>query len=87
MKITFEINDDDLRRVLAPLFAKHATSPPNGTDRLLDMTQVREQLGVSPSKVKKMTRFGELPAVRIGRRVFVRQSDLQAFIDSRQIDV
>lgn len=36
--------------------------------------------GVSPGLLDKMDRTGELPFVRVGRRVFYRRSDLASYI-------
>lgn len=50
---------------------------------LLTYGQVAAQLGVSESKVKRLTYSGDLPAVNVGvgsRRV--RRDDLAAYIDA-----
>lgn len=42
---------------------------------------VARLVGVSERSVRRLITGGELPAVRIGRRVGVRQGDLEAFLE------
>ncbi len=50
---------------------------------LLTYGQVAIQLGVSESKVKRLTYSGDLPAVGVGERSpRVRRDDLAAYIDA-----
>ena len=47
-------------------------------DRLLSLKEAAEQLSVSPDFVRLRIRAGELPSLRMGRLIKVRQSDLDA---------
>lgn len=40
--------------------------------------------GLSPAMIRKLIRLGQLPCVRIGRRVLVAETDLAAFVASRR---
>ena len=52
-------------------------------DEFLTVAEVAELLKVNPQTVRNWIDRGELPAVRVGsRRVRVRQSDLDAYIDA-----
>ena len=51
-------------------------------DRLLTVKDVQEQLSVSRSMAWKLIYSGEIPHVKIGKCVRVRESDVTAFIDS-----
>jgi excisionase family DNA binding protein len=52
-------------------------------DRLLTMTQAAPMLGLSVRALRHRIRRGQIPAVPMGRRVMMRESDLQSFIASR----
>jgi excisionase family DNA binding protein len=47
-----------------------------GTAELLTLTQGAQQVGVSKSTIRRWIVRGQLPAVRIGRRHYVRPADL-----------
>ena len=48
--------------------------------RLLNSKDVAEVLRISSSKVYKLMRCGELPAVHIGKSIRVKPEDLKTFI-------
>ncbi len=50
---------------------------------LLSAEQAGAVLGISKTKVQRLIVSGELPAVRIDRRVLIRRSELNAFISLR----
>jgi excisionase family DNA binding protein len=50
------------------------------TDRLLTVDEVAAVLVVSPTTVKRLTRSGELPCVRIGRLARYRRADLDRWV-------
>ena len=52
--------------------------------RLLTMHQVAELLCVSLRTVKRLLARGELPVVRVGRLVRVREDDLRRFMANRE---
>lgn len=53
-------------------------------DDLWDIARVAAYLGVSERTVYNRVRAGELPAVKVGRLWRVRQSDLEAWLQSRK---
>lgn len=48
---------------------------------LLSIEQTIEALGISRPSVYALIRSGKLPAVRLGSRTFIRQKDLEQFVD------
>lgn len=50
--------------------------------RLLKAVEVAEVLNVSRAFAYKLMRQGEIPSIRIGRSVRVRQQDLFTYIDN-----
>jgi excisionase family DNA binding protein len=50
---------------------------------LLSVTEVCDQIGLGPTKVRSLIRSGELESVRIGRAVRVPVSGLQKFLDAQ----
>ena len=50
-------------------------------DKLLTVKELQEQLNVSRSMAWKLVHSGEIPHVKIGRCVRVRESDVAAFIE------
>jgi excisionase family DNA binding protein len=52
--------------------------------RLLTLAEVRDTLRLSQPTVARILQRGELPVVRIGRRTFVQDDDLAAFIAARR---
>lgn len=48
----------------------------SNSDRLLSLKEVAEQLSVSSDFVRVRVRGGEMPSLRIGRLIKVRQSDV-----------
>jgi excisionase family DNA binding protein len=56
----------------------------NYPNRLLSIAQVRDRLPLSRARLYQLIDSGELPAVRVGRRVFVVSSVLEEFISSHE---
>lgn len=54
---------------------------PTDPDRLLDVQELCEYLGLRPTRVREMLRKRELPGVKLGRRWLVRRKDLLAIFD------
>lgn len=54
---------------------------PNG-DRLHTVAEVAEHMRVSNMTVYRLIKFGAMPAVRVGKSYRIRQSDLNAYLDS-----
>jgi len=69
----------------AALLARlHATSAPAEADVLLDMETVAARLQVPPAYAYELGRRHELPIVRLGRLVRVRESSLRTFMRQRE---
>lgn len=57
------------------------TSRPNdGLKRLFDVWEAASYLGLSHWALRKRISFGEIPIVRIGRRVLIDRYDLEQLI-------
>ncbi len=54
------------------------------TDKLMTRTEVCKTLGISMGTFCSMVKTQKLPVVEIGRRVFVKQSALENWIDSKE---
>jgi excisionase family DNA binding protein len=54
----------------------------NPPDRLLTMKEAAPMLGLSVRALRHRIRRGQIKAVPMGRRLMMRESDLQAFIAS-----
>ena len=52
-------------------------------NELLTVTQVMDYLKVCRATVQRWCKAGELPAVKIGKEYRIRQSDLNAWYDTR----
>ena len=59
--------------------------PPNGqAPELLSMAQVCEALGMGKSWTYRRVKSGEIPSVKLGRSIKVRQEDLEEYLQSRR---
>ena len=58
-------------------------APADATDDLLTRAEVARYLRVSDRTVSRLIRAGELPALRIGRAVRIRQSDLLEMLNGK----
>ncbi len=57
----------------------------NGATRYLDMTEAGRRLGVSGQTVARIVQRGELPSVRIGRRVKIPAVGLAEYVRERRV--
>jgi excisionase family DNA binding protein len=53
------------------------------TDQILTIPEVAKYLKISKSKIYYMVSKKEIPHIRIGRNVRVRETDLMRFIDKQ----
>jgi excisionase family DNA binding protein len=87
VRLTIEIDDDELRRLLAPFLQQtpsiQTTVAPT---RLLSVRDVADHLGISRSKVYELVYKGEISSVAIGRRKRISQAALAEFV-SRPADI
>lgn len=51
---------------------------------LISVNHVAAELGLSRETVERHIRLGNLPSVRIGRRILVERAELDSFIASRR---
>lgn len=58
-------------------------SPEGAPKRLLSIDEAAQRLGVCRKTVENLIARKELKAVRIGRRVLIREEDLEDFIRKR----
>lgn len=72
MRITIEIDDEEVRRVLAPLVQQAPATQMQPLSRLLKVNEVADRLGVSRNKVYELLYRGEIQSLAIGRtrRIF-----------------
>ncbi len=54
------------------------------TDKLMTRQEVCDTLGVCLGTFIKLINEQELPVIQIGRRVFVKQSDLESWIETKR---
>ena len=70
----------------AALARESISQPANpALDRLLDESAVRERLGVGHSTYYQLISDGALRSVKLGRRRFVRETDLNNFIAGLEV--
>lgn len=80
MRITIDIDDEEIRRLLAPL-AQQAPAPQAQTvTRLLNVKEVADRLGVSRNKVYELLYKGEIHSLAIGRTRRISPVALAEFI-------
>jgi excisionase family DNA binding protein len=61
-----------------------ADSRLEGGRRLLSLAEARARTSLGRTYLWELTRSGQLPTVRIGRRVLIDERDLDAFIDAHR---
>ena len=94
MRITIEVDDEQIRRMLGPLLraARDAEAQvlPDlrtpGSTRLLTVKDVAVQLGVSRAKAYQLVMSAAIPSLTIGRSRRIPQAALDEFIAGR-VDV
>ncbi len=72
-----------LREELPRLLAGLQVAAPDG-ERLLDVDEAAQRLGLSPSTVYKRAQACKLPSVKDGTRVLFRPADLDAYAAARR---
>ncbi|MDQ1466102.1 MAG: hypothetical protein QOH10_517 [Actinomycetota bacterium] len=53
--------------------------------RLLTVREVAETMRVSSMTVYRLIRAGELPALRVGKHFRIRETDLNAYLESQTV--
>jgi excisionase family DNA binding protein len=67
MRITIDIDDEEIRRLLAPLAQQSPAPQAQTVTRLLNVREVADRLGVSRNKVYELLNKGEIHSLAIGR--------------------
>jgi excisionase family DNA binding protein len=81
MNITIEIDDDEIRRVLAPIFENRISSAsPTHATQLFTVRDVADRLGLSRSKTYELINNGQIHSLAIGRSKRVTATALHEFI-------
>jgi excisionase family DNA binding protein len=80
LRITVEIDDDEIRRLLAPLAQPAPTPLAQTMTRLLNVREVADRLGVSRNKVYELLYKGEIHSLAIGRTRRISPVALAEFI-------
>jgi excisionase family DNA binding protein len=86
VKITIDIDDDEIRRLLAPLIQQTPPSSEGRTPtRLMTVKDVADRLGVSRNKVYQLLYRREIASLTIGRTRRISHAALAQFI-ARPVD-
>ncbi|HLQ15311.1 MAG TPA: helix-turn-helix domain-containing protein [Candidatus Eisenbacteria bacterium] len=80
MRITIEIDDEEVRRVLAPLVQQAPAAQMQPPSRLLKVNEVADRLGVSRNKVYELLYRGDIQSLAIGRTRRISPVALAEFI-------
>jgi excisionase family DNA binding protein len=67
VRITIEIDDEEVRRVLALLVQQAPAAQVQPLSRLLKVNEVADRLGISRNKVYELLYKGEIRSLAIGR--------------------
>jgi excisionase family DNA binding protein len=55
-------------------------------DRLLTVGEVAATMRVSNMTVYRLIKRGELPAIRVGKNYRIRESDMDRYLEQRQVE-
>jgi excisionase family DNA binding protein len=86
VRITIEIDDEEVRRVLAPLVQQVPAAQVQPLSRLLKVGEVADRLGVSRNKVYELLYKGEIKSLAIGRTRRISPVALAEFISRPKDD-
>ena len=82
MKITIEIDDEEIRQVFGPLVQVATVPQAQAPTRLLTVNEVAGQLGISRSKAYQLVSSGEIRSLAIGRNRRVSPIALAEFVNT-----
>lgn len=82
MKITIEIDDEEIRRTFGPLVQVATPPQAQAATRLLTVNEVAQQLGLSRSKAYQLVSRGEIRSLTIGRNRRVSPTALAEFVNA-----
>lgn len=86
MRITVDIDDDEIRRILAPLLQQAPAVYAQPPTKLLNVKEVADHLGVSRNKVYELLYRGEIQSLAIGRTRRISPVALAEFISRPKDD-
>ncbi len=86
MRITIEIDDEEIRRTLAPLIQQGPAVQALQPTKLLNVKEVADRLGVSRNKVYELLYRGEIRSLAIGRMRRISPDALAEFISRPKDD-
>lgn len=55
------------------------------SEKLYTVKEMQEYLGIHRTYAYKILREGKLPKIKLGKRILIRESDLQAFLDKNTV--
>jgi excisionase family DNA binding protein len=55
-------------------------------DRLLTVAEVAATMRVSNMTVYRLIKSGDLPAIRVGKNYRIRESDMDGYLEQRQVE-
>lgn len=55
-------------------------------DRLLTVAEVAATMRISNMTVYRLIKNGDLPAIRVGKNYRIRESDMNRYLDDRQVE-
>jgi excisionase family DNA binding protein len=82
VRITIEIEDEAVRRVLGPLLQTATVPLAPASTKLLTINEVADHLGISRSKVYQLVSRGDIKSLAIGRNRRVSPAALAEFINT-----
>ena len=82
MKITIEIDDEEIRQVFGPLVQVATVPQAQAPTRLLTVNEVAGQLGISRSKAYQLVSRGEIRSLAIGRNRRISPTALAEFVNT-----
>lgn len=90
MRLTIEIPDHEVRRLLGPIFRTVEMEPNPANDkvdglRVLSTPEAAEALGIARSMVYNLVKRGELPTVHMGRRTGITNDDIGDYLTSASV--
>src|ERR1700674_1683055 len=85
LRITIEIDDEEIRRTLAPLIPHGPAAQAQRPTKLLHVKEVADRLGVSRNKVYGLLNRGEIQSLAIGRTRLISPVALAEFISRPKV--
>ena len=81
---SFQELDGALLEFENSLSGEASERPDSRIPQLLSIDEVRQTLGMGKSWTYRRIKSGEIPSVKLGRSIKVRQEDLEEYLESRR---